>query len=189
MIGNLYFIQEGADGSIKIGWTEKELAKRLRALQTGNSRELRLLGAIGDATKATELLWHQRFHPYRVRGEWFWPAPALIRAINAETVEVDLGRKRIPRAWTHGPIKQAEWTRSLRRWMAKEGLDVQAFAQRLGYRATYAKLVCEGSAVLSLPLAKKLEEASGGELRARELLQTAPHTQRIRHFLDHPEAA
>jgi hypothetical protein len=30
MIGNLYFIQEGDDGSIKIGWTRNDPRQRMR---------------------------------------------------------------------------------------------------------------------------------------------------------------
>jgi hypothetical protein len=65
----IYFIQDGDDGPVKIGYSNKPDV-RLRNLQTGNYRELRLCHVIpGDLSVEKQL--HQRFEPARIRGEWF----------------------------------------------------------------------------------------------------------------------
>lgn len=65
----IYFISDGE--YIKIGFTEDDDAeKRLNALQTGNARELRLIGVIpGD--KSVERILHNVLGSLRARGEWF----------------------------------------------------------------------------------------------------------------------
>lgn len=78
----VYFIAEGPRGAIKIGVTD-DPAKRLAALQIGNSRPLRCLGLIdGDAN--VESNWHRRFAAQRISGEWFKRTPELVEAIKAE---------------------------------------------------------------------------------------------------------
>lgn len=79
----VYFIQEGGSGPIKIGhaagvdgvWT------RFVSLQMGNPRPLRLLHVIEGAEKAHEDELHARFARLHMRGEWFAPAPILVRHI------------------------------------------------------------------------------------------------------------
>lgn len=67
--GWIYFIQAGYSGSIKIGWSTNP-RKRFKALQTGQSATLRLLGLLpGD--KEAEALFHERFADAAIRGEWF----------------------------------------------------------------------------------------------------------------------
>lgn len=84
MIGTLYFIQEGDAGAVKIGWTNKPIAKRLSSLQTGNSTQLHLRGLIDGLDKSAERRWHVRFRGDWLRGEWFKPSPRLLAAIAAE---------------------------------------------------------------------------------------------------------
>lgn len=78
----IYFIQAGADGPIKIGYTKERIQGRLNNMQVGNPAKMRLLGtAAGD--KEDEKALHGKFHKHRIRGEWFDPAPeirALIRS-------------------------------------------------------------------------------------------------------------
>lgn len=65
----VYFIQDGRKGAVKIGMTV-DPEKRLRDLQTGNPRTLRIRHVIpGD--RSTEKALHARFEPARIRGEWF----------------------------------------------------------------------------------------------------------------------
>lgn len=87
MIGNLYFIQEGLDGAIKIGWTRNSVEARLRNLQTGNRSELRLIGLITGVDHALERRWHKRFRHVNARAEWFNPDPMLLAAIRREAKE------------------------------------------------------------------------------------------------------
>lgn len=75
----VYFIQAGDDGPIKIG-KAKDVAVRLRALQTGSVVSLSLLHAIPPGGP-TERAMHRRFERHRGRGEWFDPAPELLEFI------------------------------------------------------------------------------------------------------------
>ena len=81
MNGVIYFIQEGLGGAIKIGWSRGPANIRLRQLQTGNSVELILLGFVSDCDKSEEVRWRRRFWEFRKRNEWFYPADALLKAI------------------------------------------------------------------------------------------------------------
>ena len=71
----VYFIQEGADGPIKIGTTD-DPKTRLQGLQTGNPRLLKLLYVMsGD--KNLEVRLHKLFRSSCMRGEWFDPTKEL----------------------------------------------------------------------------------------------------------------
>jgi hypothetical protein len=70
----VYFIQSKETGAIKIG-TSTAPNSRLSALQSANGHELVLLGTT-VAHSEKEL--HQKFQEFRLKGEWFEPAPALI---------------------------------------------------------------------------------------------------------------
>lgn len=74
-----YFIQEGEDGPIKIGFTSKLLKARLQELQCGNSSTLEVRHVI-HGNKEQEL--HERFARNRIRGEWFHPSEELLQLIS-----------------------------------------------------------------------------------------------------------
>lgn len=78
----VYFLREdGPDGRVKIGTTTGNPYARMATLQTGNSRELRLLVSIpGGADEESSL--HERFAALRERGEWFRPDPTLLSFID-----------------------------------------------------------------------------------------------------------
>lgn len=64
----VYFI--GSDrGPVKIG-TTVNLAARLKKLQTGNPTKLKVLVCI-EGGADLEALYHARFEPHRLHGEWF----------------------------------------------------------------------------------------------------------------------
>lgn len=65
----VYFIQEGGDGPVKIGFSKRP-ERRPQKLQTGNPREL-LLRHVLPGDRAIEDQLHRRFAPARIRGEWF----------------------------------------------------------------------------------------------------------------------
>jgi hypothetical protein len=84
-VAGVYFVQHDTNGPIKIGHAG-DIALRLRLLQTGNPYPLRLLGYIATANGgAYERSWHERFRSFRLGGEWFTPAAALLSAITVET--------------------------------------------------------------------------------------------------------
>ena len=80
----LYFIQEGLNGSIKIGLA-KNPNDRLASLQTGNSKKLRILWFCEPKSRSVERDLHRIFNSYRLSGEWFEPSEDLLRVI-CETI-------------------------------------------------------------------------------------------------------
>lgn len=84
-IGFVYAISNGE--AIKIGWSAHHPAGaggRLADLQTGSHAELRLVGAV-EGTRGTEQHLHARFASHWLRGEWFSPAPEILRHFGAST--------------------------------------------------------------------------------------------------------
>ncbi len=78
----IYFVQVGARGSIKIGFTANpKAARRISSLQTANPSRLRLLFCLYGCKKQEAAL-HERFDYARVRGEWFHPVPELLDHID-----------------------------------------------------------------------------------------------------------
>ena len=75
----LYFIQAGEDGPIKIGISQ-DAKRRLSGLQTAHHEELRLLGSIPGGRRAEEFM-HQLFVAQKLRGEWFKSDPVLLSFI------------------------------------------------------------------------------------------------------------
>lgn len=80
MIGNLYFLQEGPNGCIKIGWTAGDPDNRRRAMQVGNSSDLTIIG-FREAPADAETGWHVRFSHICKRSEWFYPTAELLAPI------------------------------------------------------------------------------------------------------------
>ena len=73
----IYFIQEGRNGAIKIGYSNDNVKKRLEVMQSATSKPLHLIGTI-EGTMEQEKALHSIFNPYIIRGEWFEPHPKLI---------------------------------------------------------------------------------------------------------------
>ncbi|GHB26471.1 GIY-YIG nuclease family protein [Salinicola rhizosphaerae] len=68
-----YFIVENEDNDefrIKIGFS-KNPEKRIRTLQTGNSRKLAIMGWLEKGDAFLEKRLHRKYEPYRLNGEWF----------------------------------------------------------------------------------------------------------------------
>lgn len=76
----VYFIQEGDDGPIKIGYTAANPKGRLAALQTGNANPLRIV-TWAPGTLEDEKALHGRFAHLRMQGEWFRPVAELLTFI------------------------------------------------------------------------------------------------------------
>jgi hypothetical protein len=78
MQGCTYFIQAISGGLIKIGYTSKDPALRLRDLQTGSPHELRVIATIpGNVERQL----HVQFQEFRRHGEWFQPHADLVAYI------------------------------------------------------------------------------------------------------------
>lgn len=82
----IYFIQDAVTRSIKIG-SANQPALRLAQLQVGNGSPLLLLATM-SGTRTDESRLHHRFKRYRLRGEWFRPAPELLQFIDNLLSEV-----------------------------------------------------------------------------------------------------
>lgn len=68
----VYFIQEGKTDIFKIGITEKNVTNRLRSIQTGSSKKLRIFGTIEtDNQVFLENHLHFILSKHRLFGEWF----------------------------------------------------------------------------------------------------------------------
>jgi hypothetical protein len=74
----VYFIQS-ASGPIKIG-IAIDPRDRMRLIQGVHHEALTLLGAVHGG-RLREAALHREFTRYRLRGEWFEPAPELLRRI------------------------------------------------------------------------------------------------------------
>jgi hypothetical protein len=70
MVGIVYFIQDDATTSVKIGFCLKKPEKRLAALKTGNANPLHLVGHV-PGSELHEKWLHQRFSQFHIQGEWF----------------------------------------------------------------------------------------------------------------------
>ena len=74
-----YFIQGKITRLIKIGLTIGTVAERLKVLQSTSPDELIVLASIqGDFERAI----HHQFREHRAHGEWFKPAPELLKFIS-----------------------------------------------------------------------------------------------------------
>ena len=92
----VYFIQEGNSGPIKIGQTFGSPLDRLTQLQTGNPRELHLLGVMhGHCGDEEEI--HRQFAGVHLRGEWFQPTQELLAFISDNC----LSRQQFDKAWSN----------------------------------------------------------------------------------------
>lgn len=73
---SVYFIRGRGTNIVKIGWTDGDPGRRLKALQTGTAFSLQLM-ASRPGTQADEKALHDRFAADRVNGEWFRMSPGL----------------------------------------------------------------------------------------------------------------
>lgn len=80
--GCIYFLQQGDDGPIKIGYT-KDLLARIKDLQVGSPYELKLILSFrGFPEKEREL--HAKFREHRMSGEWFTPSDEIMEFVKEQ---------------------------------------------------------------------------------------------------------
>lgn len=81
LVGFVYFIQQGDDGPIKIGFSDTETGVELRrrTLQTGNPEPLIVRKVVSGGTSLEREL-HERFARWRLQGEWFLATPEVALA-------------------------------------------------------------------------------------------------------------
>lgn len=76
----IYFIREGFEGNIKIGYTTDDIYIRKQSLQTGNSKRLIIIGTM-DGDLDFEARLKEQFKHCRLVGEWFSPTIELLEYI------------------------------------------------------------------------------------------------------------
>lgn len=80
---NLYFIQMGEMGPIKVGITS-DIKKRLIELQTGNPEQLNVLCCEkleAEKARSLEKEYHLMLRDASLKGEWFKPTPFVLEII------------------------------------------------------------------------------------------------------------
>jgi hypothetical protein len=107
----VYFIQEGADGPIKIGYSA-DPQQRIRQLQTGARAQLHMLRTI-EGSMGVERRLHRQFAHLRLRGEWFKPEPELLAYIAGEQ---RTGLRHLITQWRRDNPRPAPPRRRARRW-------------------------------------------------------------------------
>ena len=82
----IYFIQEGENGLIKIGYSHSP-ERRLAKLQTGNPKPLKIIMTL-DGDLDFESVLHQKFDDFRADGEWFYPVKPIREFIKLNNIEI-----------------------------------------------------------------------------------------------------
>lgn len=165
-VGSIYFIQEMPAGAIKIGWTTGSIFERLHGVQTGNPREVTLIGQIADVTQTQELLWHHRFHDCWCSGEWFNPSPELLAAIKNEALPVDTSKR-----FRRTKRSRSEWALALLHWMDERDLSWIDLERMLKPDRVKGSALMSGRIAPSPEQAKILHRKSKGAVNASLLVQ------------------
>src|SRR4051812_12804539 len=76
-VPDVYFIQQGWSGPVKIG-VARSPQRRMAELQTASPYVLRLLGVVPHGGTPLEGELHQRHAVDRLYGEWFQPTAAVL---------------------------------------------------------------------------------------------------------------
>ena len=76
LTGCVYFVQGESGGPIKIGYSA-DIVTRITKLQKSYPDKLKVLSVIPGDFK-TEAAIHKQLAEYRLQGEWFNPAPAVL---------------------------------------------------------------------------------------------------------------
>jgi predicted XRE-type DNA-binding protein len=174
MLGTLYFMRERPDGPVKIGWTSKPVTRRLYTLQIGNPRALVLIGVIEGVERAVEAEWHEEFRYCRCRGEWFHPLPDLLMKI----------RKLVPGAEALKPSRAVSHRvadgcmRSLSIWLRDKNIRQREFAEHLEITDSTMSQIMTGRRKIGRGMATRIELATGGAVKAADLLGLSQLTSR-----------
>ena len=84
--GYIYFVQGASGGAVKIGYA-KDVAARLKGLQTGFPDTLMLLCAVPGKPKNEKEL-HEKYKEHALRGEWFKPSEEIMEFINKYKIKI-----------------------------------------------------------------------------------------------------
>jgi len=125
LTGYIYFIQQGRDGPVKIGFT-KDVENRMKNLQTANPAPLDLLVFYpGNQEMEKELQY--RFDDIRISGEWFEPYEKLFREVR----EQQRINKKHGFSKTDPEKDLGDWTLSSDKWNAQESKNISRYGLEL----------------------------------------------------------
>lgn len=108
----IYLIQsaENVEAPVKLGVSEKP-ADRLSSLQCGHYERLQILAEF-DGDSDTERQLHRILAPYRARGEWFRPAPIVVKIVERFFGDSDVRAKLTSLADMHPDTRDAALARA-----------------------------------------------------------------------------
>jgi len=128
----VYLLSEG--DYLKIGYTSRDIHQRVRELQTGSPRALRLIEYIPGAGVDVERQLHAKFAAYSLRhnGEWFHASPEIEEEFRRLREVVD----RKARAEAEKHQREVERQRAIdamspeakRKWYIKRGITITVWA-------------------------------------------------------------
>jgi hypothetical protein len=162
---SVYFVQAGAGGLIKIGFTEN-LKRRLANIKT-SCPDMRLLTVI-DGDKSAESAFHFRFKSSRVEGEWFSPSADILEFIETQPKVVEIS--------THNKLDRKLFASAhpLARWIKSEGITGTEFAIRAGLAQSMISMICTGAKKPGREVMQAIRNATFGEVSADDLLDPPP---------------
>lgn len=153
-MGYVYFIGGDDTALIKIGYASN-VARRLRALQTGSPVRLKVLSRFPGSQRVEKSI-HRRFRDYRTHGEWF-SFPDLQDALSRieellkgddSGATVPAGREAVVSLPTYGPIEQGD--------IPKGGTRYRAALRRQGRRHFQSLIAARSIATRNAPLTATL---------------------------------
>ena len=158
----VYFIQ-AADGLIKIGVAASP-EDRLNLLQPMSPLPLRLRLVLPGGGAQYEAELHERFRKHRSHGEWFRPAPELIRFMNSRRADAPAAPPHAPPVSRPAPRptftlgRNGERIRLLR---TARSVSVTAFAERVSITRQHMSNVELGRSAPSLDLLVRIASELG----------------------------
>ena len=124
----IYFIKNGDEDEVKIGYTGGESEIRLSQLQTGNPKKLKVLKII-EGTVEDETKLKRRFAIYNIRGEWFRYSDEIKRYIETgQFANITVDDLMTYRAVLHLMFLQTQtfdvaWQLIVKHWEKKNDLE------------------------------------------------------------------
>lgn len=138
----IYFIQQGEDGPVKIGYarTRRAVKQRFDSFQIAHAERLELL-AVHPGTQDQEKALHAALGAHRIRGEWFRPHGEVFLAAGLahhtawliDRVWSDERWRRLGVLTREGCLTNggADYVMTLERELAAQGFDLDRVATDL----------------------------------------------------------
>lgn len=152
----VYFIQQGEDGPVKIGYGEDPKI-RLGQLQIGNPEPLRIIRVL-DAGQEAEAFLHRKFKRQRLRGEWFSYHPDMARIGDPYEPE----------------DKKPKFDGALGRYLHENNLTLETFADRIGVSHASVSRYVAGKRLPDPAIMGRIREATDGAVQPNDFYGARP---------------